>query len=397
MNFTSPEYADHFAALLRPLPDDQATPHRDYQRSAIDAVLPKLRKNGNPQLIHVATGGGKTRIANEVVVTLLKRRGGQVVWLAKDWELSRQAAVDLSRRHGPALHLTRLGGDGSQLHPLPEGLHGDVIYSTLTTFFTRVKGCRLNRFYDPTLVVWDECHWGELANSGQRLQKWCLDREVPLLGLTATPRAQEVSGFQVAFSMSFQQLVAAGYLAVPVQIDPVPTGVAWYPSMDYKFGDFTGPSLETLGRSINRNRSIIEHFRRRKRTYSQSLVFACNIRHADLLARKFNEAGVRARSLHSQWYSHDNAETLRLFREGELQVLVNVAKLTHGVDLPSIRTVFLCRPTLSDMLFSQMVGRGARLDPATGKSAFHLVEFTDNLERFGDQLVTAKTFFSGTG
>jgi len=246
-------------------------------------------------------------------------------------------------------------------------------------------------------VVWDECHWGELAASGQRLFKWCEDREVPLLGLTAIPRPPEVSDFQVAYSMSFQQLVDAGHLATPVLVGPVSTELAWDPDKDYNFGDFTGPSLETLGRSIKRNRKILEHFHKYRRIYGQTLVFACNIDHADLLARKFNEAGYPARSVHSEWYEADNAESLRLFREGELRVLVNVAKLTHGVDLPSIKTIFLCRPTLSDMLFSQMVGRGARLDPATGKSAFHLVEFTDNLERFGDQLVTAKTFFSGTG
>ncbi len=397
MNFTSREYADRFAAHLRPHADDPPPPHRDYQQAAVDAVLPKLRKNGHPQLIHVGTGGGKTRIANEVAVTLLKRRGGQVVWLAKDWELLLQAAEDLSRRHGPGLHLTRLGGNEKQLHPLPEGLDGKIIYSTLGTFFERIRNCRLNRFPDPKLVVWDECHWGELAQSGQRLFKWCEDREVPLLGLTATPRPPEVSDFQVAYSMSFQQLVDAGHLATPVLVDPVPTDVCWCPDRYPKFGDFTGPALTTLALSHTRNRKILEHFHDNRPIYGQTLVFACNIRHANLLARKFDEAGYPARSVHSEWYEADNAESLRLFREGKLRVLVNVAKLTHGVDLPSIKTIFLCRPTLSDMLFSQMVGRGARLDPATGKSAFHLVEFTDNLSRFGDQLVKAQTFFSGTG
>lgn len=153
MNFTSREYADRFEELLRPHPDDPPPPHRDYQQAAIDAVLPRLRRNGNPQLIHVATGGGKTRIANEVVVTLLKRRGGQVVWLAKDWELTLQAAEDLSRRRGMAGRLTRLGGDGKQLHPLPEGFDGKIIYSTLGTFFERIRNCRLNRFPVPTLVI----------------------------------------------------------------------------------------------------------------------------------------------------------------------------------------------------------------------------------------------------
>jgi len=57
----------------------------------------------------------------------------------------------------------------------------------------------------------------------------------------------------------------------------------------------------------------------------------------------------------------------------------------------------LARPTLSDTLYSQMIGRAARLDPASGKTSFNIVEFTDNLERFGEDLITAKKFFKGAG
>ena len=236
-NFTSPRYEEAFWSALAFQPDEASRKPREYQLQAVERLLKVLRSNAAPQELHVATGGGKTWIANDVVRTFLQRRGGQVVWLTKDWELLRQAAQDLSRRHDMAGKVSRLGGDRGPLGPLPEGLDGKVIYSTLQTFIGRVSGRRLNHFPAPSLVVWDECHWGENAKLGERLFKWCRDREVPLLGLTATPRAPEVSDFRIAFSLSFDELIRQGHLARPVPIEPVITGYPWHPDKEYRFGD----------------------------------------------------------------------------------------------------------------------------------------------------------------
>jgi len=54
-----------------------------------------------------------------------------------------------------------------------------------------------------------------------------------------------------------------------------------------------------------------------------------------------------------------DSRTPKVFRDQKVQVLVNVAKLTHGVYIPGVETIVLCRPTMSDRLFSQMIGRGA--------------------------------------
>lgn len=47
--------------------------------------------------------------------------------------------------------------------------------------------------------------------------------------------------------------------------------------------------------------------------------------------------------------------------------MVNVGLFTEGTDLPGVETVFIARPTLSKVLFRQMVGRGMR-GPAVGGS-----------------------------
>ena len=246
------------------------------------------------------------------------------------------------------------------------------------------------------MVVWDEAHWGENARSGRALLTGCKRRNIPVLGLTATPREPAKSRFKIAYSMDFGTLVRDGYLSRPIPEDPVSTHVRWRASRSRGGFDFNLGSLEQLGTNKRRNILIVDHYARNARKYDKTVVFACSIRHAQVLAELFREHGIAAREVHSALMASNNVENTELFRSGEIRVLVNVAMLTHGVDFPDCQSVFLCRPTLSDILFSQMVGRGARRDERSGKTSFYVVEFTDNIQKFGDQLVTGRKYFKGS-
>jgi hypothetical protein len=68
--------------------------------------------------------------------------------------------------------------------------------------------------------------------------------------------------------------------------------------------------------------------------------------------------------------------------DGPLDVLVNVGMMTEGVDVPAVRTVFLARPTQSEILLRQMVGRALRGPAAGGDETAYLVSFEDHWERF---------------
>ena len=74
----------------------------------------------------------------------------------------------------------------------------------------------------------------------------------------------------------------------------------------------------------------------------------------------------------------DNERKLQAYRDGKLQVLINVNILTEGVDLPKTGTVFLARPTVSTILMTQMVGRALRGPAAGGTDTAYIVSFVDD-------------------
>ena len=364
---------------------------REYQEHALEVLADAVHPS-RPQILHLATGGGKTRTACAFVERWLDEQEEKVrvLWITKDWRLLRQAAVEFkSRRQGGFIN--RFHGDGKELHPLNEfserGKPPEVVFTTIQTLERQ-----LEEYMDqlqPSLVVWDECHWGEMAGAAKILTH-CKKNGIALLGLTATPRAATKSRWKVAYSKSFKELVSAKVLAKPIQVE-VDTEVAWEPSLN-SMRDADRASLGLLARAAKWNRKIVETYV--EGDYGKTVVFACDVDHANKLAKAFEKAGVRAAAVHSRMeFAQEAFENVQSFKDGDLDVLVNVEMLTHGVDIPDISSVFLARPTTSDILFAQMVGRAARRAP--GKTKFHVVDFTLNITKHGDLFERPKREFWG--
>ena len=373
---------------------DKTKKNRPYQIEALKEVY-RFLMNFLFVLLYVATGGGKTLIANNIITKWIKSHGGPVLWITKDWRLLFQAAGDLCQRNqGMRGKIARIGGKGELLSVLPESPHkASVVYTTIQTLSNRIHDRKLLGF-KPSLVVWDECHWGQTGKTGLRVVQWCRKRGIPVIGLTATPRPPEHSVFKTAYSKGFPELVNEGYLARPVPLHPVNTGVWWNPERTGSEGDFCQKSLKSLAKNTHRNNLIVDYYAKHQTKLGLTIVFACNIKHANTLAQLFNSRhGVAARPVHCKQDHKLNNHYLDQFRKGEVKVLINVVMLTTGIDVPAAKTILLCRPTLSDVLFTQMVGRASRR--IEGKSSFYIVEFTDNLTRYGDDLKTAKAFFAG--
>lgn len=143
---------------------------------------------------------------------------------------------------------------------------------------------------------------------------------------------------------------------------------------------------DRMAQSAVRNKLIVDTYLKKANEYGQTIVFAVNIAHAIVLSKLFNNAGVAADYIISSVKDavtgvtisrEDNERKLQDYRDGKLQVLINVNILTEGVDLPQTKTVFLARPTVSKILMTQMVGRALRGTAAGGTSEAYIVSFVD--------------------
>lgn len=121
-------------------------------------------------------------------------------------------------------------------------------------------------------------------------------------------------------------------------------------------------------------------------TWGKTLVFACDTAHADSLGDAFRSHGVTVDVIHSA-ANTDRATVLKQFRNATKPcVLVSVGMLLEGVDIPSARTAFLCRPTASHIVMRQMIGRVLRGVRAGGDPEAHVVDFFDQWSRPGGLL-----------
>ena len=143
---------------------------------------------------------------------------------------------------------------------------------------------------------------------------------------------------------------------------------------------------DRMAQSAVRNKLIVDTYLKKANEYGQTIVFAVSIAHAIVLSKLFNNAGVAADYVISSVKDavtgvtvsrEDNERKLQDYRDGKLQVLINVNILTEGVDLPQTKTVFLARPTVSKILMTQMVGRALRGTAAGGTSEAYIVSFVD--------------------
>lgn len=351
-----------------------------FQRDAILRIKDEHRA-GRRTLLCLPTGTGKTRVAVNYANDEFVRYQLPVLWVAHTEELLQQAyetfeAVgvnprQMARRFGRLDELKRFNG------------------APLVTF---VSNAGQQGPDEASLVIVDEAHHAAGRSYTQWLSLYrAFARDgARVLGLTATPyRLDEGEvvhltnfGFSkprvpifesVAYEKSFCELVDMGRVA-PFVREQVETHLRFFPKV--RNGEISSETLGELN-TPGRNRLIVEAWRSQRVRWGKTIVFVGTQDHAKALARAFGPSDAN-------FLTSENADereaVLSQFRRGEVPVLVNVRMLGEGIDVPDVQTVIIARPTMSPMLYLQMVGRGSRI--TNTKRFFHLVDVHDQLGVF---------------
>jgi superfamily II DNA or RNA helicase len=70
-------------------------------------------------------------------------------------------------------------------------------------------------------------------------------------------------------------------------------------------------------------------------------------------------------------------EAIKDFKQKKLKVLCNCEVLTTGFDAPEVTHIMMARPTVSQVLYEQVVGRGLRGPKFGGTAACRIIDCED--------------------
>lgn len=384
-----PRDSDHQAAVPLSLiaPQHGLFAH---QRKALRAATSILEDGDPPRvMLHMPTGGGKTRTAMQLVANWLRSSEPAIaVWLAYSEELCEQAAEEFEatwRCVGDReLHVYRMWGESNlEISDVRDG----IFIAGLSKLYAR---CRrdsdfLFRLADRSrLVVFDEAHQ-VIAPTYQFILQALLDRDPsrPLLGLTATPgrtyndpdedsRLADFFGRQKVtlevegWISPIDFLIDRGYLAQPTFRDITFSGGPDLTSSDLqdiaRSLDLPRKVLDRLGRDEQRNLLIVRTVEELAKRHSRILVFAASVYHARLLAAVLRQRSLQAEAITADTSRTQRSQLLTSYKKPstEPMILTNYGVLTTGFDAPRTSAAVIARPTGSLVLYSQMVGRAIR-------------------------------------
>lgn len=338
---------------------------RPYQEQAISSLRAAYRAGARAPLLVMPTGAGKTVVFAEIIRSL-SARGNRALVLVHRRELVQQASAKLRQagvRHGIIASGTAYTDASVQV-------------ASVQTLVRHLDTCK----WSPDLIIIDEAHHAAAGSWSRVLAHW---PQAFRLGVTATPMRLDGRGLgsvfdQLVMGPTPYWLTTERYL-MPARVYAPPV-VADLSTLRVRAGDF---KPEEAAQAMNRptiTGDAIEHYRRLAPGLP-AIVFCCSVAHAEAVAAQFTAAGYRSGVLLGSTEPLAREAMLAQFAAGDLDVITSVDVISEGFDCPGATVAILLRPTQSEGLYLQQVGRVLR--PASGKSHAIILDHVGNVVRHG--------------
>lgn len=353
---------------------------RDYQQEAVNATIKYFQKSKEPALIVLPTGAGKSL----VIAELARIARGRVLVLAHVKELVEQNHQKYTSYGLEAGIFSASLGKKDQSQK--------AIFGSIQS----VARASDEFFNDFSLVIIDECH--RIAEDGdtqyQDVIKKLSERNNNLcvLGLTATPyrlglgwiyefshlgelKTEQKRFFKhCVFELPISYMIKNRFLTPPVKID-IPVTCYDFSELTEKGRMYTATEVEELLKNQKRLTPLIvknivditEKFDRQG-----VMIFSSNVKHAEEILSFLPKD--QAKIVLGDTEIKERDRIIEEFKEKKFKYLVNVSVLTTGFDAPHVDVIAILRPTESNSLYQQIVGRGLRL--SDGKSDCFVLDYT---------------------
>lgn len=356
---------------------------RPYQKDAIKSITTELADGCNSQLMCMSMGLGKTFTAVKADEELKSKK---TIWLTNDERLLEQSALAFIRdkfsdKFGDEVEkigfidYCRNGGimpsTGHKMSIIKADLFdysGDIVFCSSQTLWRRLDKLDPKLF---DIMFIDECHefgsktgFAGLSHFDTRLR----------LGLSGTPFRNDgmmmgdifdkiICNYDMKFGIDNKYLCELDAIRIKtnVNLDKVHT----------KMGDFNKEELSNEINTPARNILIADSYLKYCNG-RQGIGFGVNIQHCIDLAESFQQKGINAVAISSkEELTGEKSLPVRMYKEGNIDVLFNVNLLAKGFDHPDTGCTIAAAPTKSLVRYLQgPAGRGSRLKSDSFVSKF---------------------------
>lgn len=353
---------------------------RAYQQEAVQNTVQYFQKQRAPAVIVLPTGAGKSL----VIAELARIARGRVLILAHVKELVEQNHEKYtSYGLSAGIFSASLGKkDRDQ-----KAIFGSV---------QSVARASDDFFEDFSLLVIDECHRvdDEGSTQYQEVIKKLRDRnpDLCILGLTATPyrlglgwiyeysnkgeiKTDQKRFFkQCVFELPLSYMIKNKYLTVPVKVD-IPVTSYDFSELTENGRAYTAAEVEEVLKNQKRlTPLIIKNIIDITEKYERKgvMIFSSSVKHAEEIMSYLPPADSRV--VLGDTDIRQRNEIINDFKDRKFKYLVNVSVLTTGFDAPHVDVIAIMRPTESNSLYQQIVGRGLRL--SNEKKDCYILDYT---------------------
>ena len=396
---------------------------KDYQYQCLKDTSQLLQHNMSRALLQMPTGSGKTRTASEIIAQHLNEKtekSRQVVWLANTRELCEQAIQCMNELWDhvglKTCRFNRLW-DGN-LIKIPDWSDNECTFTvgslqTLHSILSRQPNEFSDLFFQTSLVVVDEAHIAVAPTYSEVIRSISKSSECKILGLTATPKRNDLDGTTALSDLFFNQIASLedpdrrrdntiAYLrSIKVMSEAFhqeinhPSNInlsASERSSINNGNDIPLKLLKKLGADFERTTNIIVKLRNLLEQNAKIIYFAPSVQNSFIVSAILNFLNYSSVHISSDTSPKMRDALIEGFKSNKFQIMCNYGVLATGFDAPKIDVVCIARPTTSPVLYSQMIGRGMRGPKVGGTEQCVILEVTDNFIGLGTQDLLYKQF-----
>lgn len=239
-----------------------------------------------------------------------------------------------------------------------------------------------------------------VANSYQKLWKFCPNSKK--LGVTATPWRMNNSGFTQIFdayipSMSIKEFIQRGWLAA-YQYYSIPNNSKIIKSIESirEFdleGDYKSNILTQVF-DTSKIRAQLYNSYAKNALGKKGIIYSISREHSEHICSQYRSHNIAIENIDSKTPARLRENIIKAFKNGEIDIIVNVDIFSEGFDCPDIEFIQLARPTKSLVKYIQQVGRGLRKN---GNKRCIILDNVGMYTRFGlpDEDRDWESFFYG--